>query len=95
MPKHWVRIAYSENPHPVDPCDAYRSVFQAVSGQGGMLDEMLFDEVNGYQYLLVSTHTRESFRGITEALRPHDAKPMNENLMALGELRSNGGSSAA
>lgn len=95
MPKHWVRIAYSENPHPVDPCDAYRAVFQAVSDEGGVLDQMLFDEVNGVQYLLISTPSHEGVSGITTALGPHGAEMVYENLSALGELRSNGGSSAA
>ena len=95
MPKHWVRIAYSENPHPVDPCDAYRAVFQAVSDANGILDQMLFDEAEGAQYLLITTLRHEGVAGVRDALKAHNAEIMYENLSALGELRSNGGSSAA
>jgi hypothetical protein len=94
MPKHWVRIAYSED-LPPDPADAYRAVFQAVSDADGILDEMLFDEAEGVQYLLISTRPRQSITGIVDALRSHNAQPVDENLSVLGELRSSGGSSPA
>ena len=95
MPKVWVRIGYSENPHPVDPCDAYRNVFQAVSDAQGSLDQMLFDTAEGVQYLLITTLTEESVAGIGDALRAHSPEFLHSNLSALGELPPNGGGSAA
>jgi len=95
MPKVWVRIGYSENPHPVDPCIAYRDVFQAVSDADGSLDQMLFDTAGGVQYLLITTLREESVAAIGHALRAHAPEFLHSNLSALGELPSNGGASAA
>ena len=95
MPKVWVRTAYSDNPHPADPCEAYRNVFQAVSDARATLDQMLFDTDNGVQYLLITTPTEESAAGLMSALDSFNAELVHSNLSDLGEMRSNGGSSAA
>ena len=95
MPKHWIRIIFSENPHPVDPCDAYKAIFQAVNEAHGCLDEMLFDVAEGVQYLLVTTLTEESFAGVADSLRVHKPEHLHCSLSALGELPSKGSSSAA
>jgi len=95
MPKHWVRIIFSENPHTVDPCDAYKAIFQAVNEAHGCLDEMLFDDDGVHQYLLITTLKTEGFAGVADSLRVHKPEHLHCSLSALGELPSKGSSSAA
>jgi len=99
MPKHWVRIEYSENPHPVEPCDAYKTIFQAVADAdaGAWLDEMFYC-ADGTQYLLITTLaplTDNEQTDLRTSLQRHDPEFLHSNLSALGELPSNGGGSAA
>lgn len=96
MPKIWVRIEYPNNPHPVAPYEAYKTIADAVADQHGFLDEMLFDMTEGssFQYLLITTQTQQGFTNVIGALKGYNPEPEPLRLMTLGEVESDGSSAA-
>ena len=90
MAKHWVRIEYPTNPHPVEPYDAYQAVVRTVADKQGAVDEMLFDRARKAASNTSSSRLERQRDSKTSSApsRPPTTLPelLQGDLMTLAEL---------